>query len=99
VCFNETGYQENLLNKVRGILNLDQAMGSGTQWTAWFKNNGKKFYFDIFRLQPPLEIIGYLKSPIYYNTEQIQRRDQVFCGHLYLCFKRNDRRKESTRNY
>jgi len=45
---------------------------------------GKKFYFDSFGLQPPLEIIGYLKSPIYYNTEQIQPRYQVFCGHLCL---------------
>jgi len=82
--FQRDGLPKKSLNKECGILNLDHAMGSGTYWTAWFKNNGKKLYFDSFGLQPPLEIIGYLKSPMYYNTEQIQPRDQVFCGQLCL---------------
>jgi hypothetical protein len=47
-------------------------------------NNGKKINFDSYGLQPPLEIISYLGSPIYYNTDCIQPRDTVVCGHLCL---------------
>ena len=67
-----------------GILNLDDTSGSGTHWVAWHKNKKKKYYFDSFGLQPPVELITYLRSPIHYNTEEIQPRDQVFCGHLCL---------------
>ena len=67
-----------------GILNLDDTSGSGSHWVAWSKNKNKKYYFDSFGLQPPVELCSYLKSPIFYNTEQIQPRDQVICGHLCL---------------
>ena len=67
-----------------GILNLDDTMGSGTHWVAWYKNGSEKYYFDSFGLQPPNELRHYLHSPILYNTEQVQPRDQVFCGHLCL---------------
>ena len=53
--FQRDGLPKKSLNKECGILNLDHAMGSGTHWTACFKNNGKKFYFDSFGLQPSLE--------------------------------------------
>ena len=39
--------------------------------TAWFKNGNEKFYFDSFGVQPPLELIDYLKPDIFYNTEEI----------------------------
>ena len=64
-----------------GILNLDDTTGSGTHWVAWFN---KKYYFDSYGLQPPNEMIDYIKTPILYNTEQVQQSDQVFCGHLCL---------------
>ena len=67
-----------------GILNLDDTSGSGTHWVAWYKNEAEKNYFDSYGLQPPNELIDYLHSPILYNTEQIQPKDQVFCGHLCL---------------
>ena len=66
-----------------GILNLDDTSGSGTHWVAWWKNNDVKFYFDSFGLPPPLEMEKYLKS-LKYNTEEIQSRNQVVCGHLCL---------------
>jgi len=66
------------------ILNLDDSFGGGSHWTAWFKNNNEKLYFDSFAIRPPIELEDYLKSPIYYNTEEVQPRDQVFCGHLCL---------------
>ena len=67
-----------------GILNLDDTSGLGTHWVAWYKNGDEKNYFDSYGLQPPNELIDYLHSPILYNTEQIQPKDQVFCGHLCL---------------
>ena len=67
-----------------GILNLDDTSGLGTHWVAWYKNGDEKNYFDSYGLQPPNELIDYLKSPILYNTEQLQPKDQVFCGHLCL---------------
>ena len=80
--------RDTLPNKPRknecGILNLDSSDGNGTHWVAWFKKNNKKYYFDSYGLQPPSELINYLKSPIFYNTEQVQQADQVFCGHLCL---------------
>ena len=67
-----------------GILNLDDTTGSGTHWwVAWY-NGAEKKYFDSYGIQPPNELVEYLHSPILYNTEQIQPKDQVFCGHLCL---------------
>ena len=67
-----------------GILNLDDTTGSGTHWVAWYKNGAEKKYFDSYGLQPPNELVAYFRSPILYNTEQIQPKDQVFCGHLCI---------------
>ena len=66
------------------MLNLDDTSGRGTHWVAWYKNGNNKFYFDIYGLLPPVEMLRYLKSPVFYNTEQVQPKDQVFCGHLCL---------------
>ena len=41
-----------------------------------------KFYFDSYGVQPPSELIAYLKSPIFYNSERVQQNGEVFCGHL-----------------
>ena len=67
-----------------GILNLDDVSGRGTHWVCWYKNAKRKYYFDSFGVQPPEELIRYLTSPIFYNTERIQPDNQVICGHLCL---------------
>ena len=74
-----------------GILNLDDSNGTaagngdvGTHWVAWWKRGDNKHYFDSYGLQPPKELISYLKSPVYYNSERIQPDGEVFCGHLCL---------------
>ena len=56
-----------------GILNLDDASGKGTHWVAWSRAGKNKFYFDSYGIQPPLELVEYLKNPILYNTESSYR--------------------------
>ena len=65
-----------------GILNLDSSSAEGTHWVMWFKKDKDKFYFDSYGVQSPSELIAYLKSPIYYNSERVQQNDKVFCGNL-----------------
>ena len=67
-----------------GILNLCDSKGRGTHWTAWIKNGNEKLYFDSYGLAPPVELVDYLKDPVYYNSERIQPDGEVFCGHLCL---------------
>jgi len=66
------------------ILNLDDTLGNGTHWVAWYRDNGKNYYFDSYGIQPPNELKRYVRSPIYYNTKQIQPKQEVFCDHLCL---------------
>ena len=71
-------------NKECGIVNFDKSGGPGTHWIAWYKNGKTKIYFDSYGVQPPTEVINYLGKLISYNTDQVQPRGQVFCGHLCL---------------
>ena len=61
-----------------GILNLDSSSGDGTHLVMWFKKDKEKFYFDSYGMQPPSELIAYLKSPIFYNSERVQQNGEVF---------------------
>ena len=81
-CRNEL--PKVLLQRECGILNLDDNSGSGTHWVAWFKSDNLKYYFDSFGIQPPLELVSYLKSPIFFNSQQVQQNGTVVCGHLCL---------------
>ena len=67
-----------------GILNLDSLDGKGTHWVAWYKNKDTKYYFDSYGIQPPEEMHKYLKSPIFYNSTQIQEPGTYICGHLCI---------------
>ena len=59
------------------IFNLDSSSGEGKYWVMWFKKGKDKFYFDSYGVQPPCEQIGYLRSPIFYNSERVQQNDEV----------------------
>ena len=65
-----------------GIVNFDKSGGPGTHLVAWYKNGKTKIYFDSYGVQPPIEVVEYLGSPIHYNTDQVQPVGEVFCGHL-----------------
>ena len=71
VFLRETLPTKTKLNEC-GILNLDSSSGDGTNWVTWFKKGKETFYFDSYGVQPPSELIDYLKSPIVYNSERVQ---------------------------
>ena len=83
VFFRDTLPTKTKLNECR-ILNIDSYYGGGTHWVMWFKKGKDKYYFDSYGVQPPSELIAYLKSPIFYNSERVQQNGEVFCGHLCL---------------
>ena len=69
------------------IINLDDTSGPGTHGVAYYKNKNYKEYFDSFgNLNPPQELVNYLKAPIYYNYERKQKYNTVICGQLCLKF-------------
>ena len=67
-----------------GIFNLNSSFGDGTHWVTWFTKGKDKLYFDSYGVQPPSELIAYLRSPIFYNSERVHKNGEVFCGHLRL---------------
>ena len=73
------------------ILNLDDKDGNGTHWTCVSVKNGVCYYFDSFWFPPPIEVEEYLSkvSKRYYNSFEIQKRNQVICGHfcIYVLLK------------
>ena len=75
--------QKTKLNEC-GILNLDSSSGDGKHSVMWFKKGKDKYYFDSYGVQPPTEVITYLKSPIFYNSERVQQNGEMFCDNLCL---------------
>ena len=67
-----------------GILNHDDLAGPGTHWTCWFKDGPRRIYFGPYGLPPPTELRRYLGLPIDHNTDEVQPRGSVICGHLCL---------------
>ena len=63
-------------------LNLNSSFGDGTHWVMWFKKGKDKFYFDSYGVQPPSELIEYLKSPIFYNSKRVQQSGEIFLRSL-----------------
>ena len=60
------------------VTHLDSSCGEGTHWVIWFKKGKDKLYFDSYDVQPPSELIAYLKSSIFYNSERVQQNGEVF---------------------
>ncbi|CAF2043950.1 unnamed protein product, partial [Rotaria magnacalcarata] len=63
----------------------DSINGPGTHWTCWIKQSENLcYYFDSFGVAPPIEFEKYVKCNILYSTYQIQKMEEVICGHLCL---------------
>lgn len=76
------------INKVEcGIINLEDSIQEGSHWTAYYKYNHKKYYFDSYGdARPPKELVRYLGSKnLVYNKSRFQNYDDPpICGHLCL---------------
>jgi hypothetical protein len=74
-------------------LNLDHSNNTGTHWTCVFVKSGTCYYFDSFGFPPPKEVEDYLHKfdKRYYNSFEIQKINQVICGHfcIYVLAKLN----------
>ena len=80
-------------NKECGIVNFNKSTESGSHWVAYFKDGGKRIYFDSFGQVIPTEIQKYLKTKkefqndapvIQRNTDIVQEPNTEICGHLCL---------------
>ena len=71
------------------IINIDHSSNEGTHWTSLFIDNGTSYYFDSYGFEPTLEVKGYCKEPRYYNSFEIQKINEVICGHycIYVLYK------------
>ena len=49
-------------------------------------SDGTAFYFDSYGLEPAMEIKKYCNEPRFFNTFEIQKPNEVICGHLCLYF-------------
>lgn len=80
------GLPSKVLTNERAIVNLDSSSGKGTHWVCYSKKGNVVDYFDSFGVQPPTELINYFgkKAKIFYNSEQVQKVNQIICGHLCL---------------
>ena len=70
------------------IVNFDKSGGPGTHWVAWYKNGKTRIYFDSYGVQPPIEVVQYLGSPIIYiitpiNFNQWRRYFAVICVYTF----------------
>ena len=68
------------------VINTDDSKSSGTHWTAVNVTYGTTFFFDSYGLEPTMEIKKYCNEPRFYNTFEIQKPNEIICGHLCLYF-------------
>ena len=66
------------------IINLDDLIGNGTHWTAFYVDDDKIEYFDSYGLKP-IEIISQNYDYIY-NSGQFQSYKSKACGYYCLLF-------------
>lgn len=82
------GWVTKKINKVEcGIINVEDSNQEGSHWTAYYKNNEEKYYFDSYGDAPPTkQLVSYLGSKnLIYNRQRFQNYDDPpICGHLCL---------------
>ena len=71
------------------VLNIDHSSNEGTHWTGLFTTKGVAYYFDPYGFEPTLEVGEYCKGSSYYSSFQIQKMNEVICGHycIYVLYR------------
>jgi hypothetical protein len=71
------------------VINLDNSTGTGSHWTALYRDKYKINYFDSFGMPAPQELIDmYSKIKIVHNTHQFQPMRNTNCGAYAVYFIR-----------
>ena len=81
---NSLNYSKKYNSDECFIMNTDDSRSSGTHWTAVNVTDGITFYFDSYGLEPTMEIKKYCNKPRFFYTFEIQKPNEVICGHLCL---------------
>ena len=89
--FNRDTLPKQIKDTENAIINMDNEVGLGTHWIAFF--NASKFkhvlYFDSFGLPPPKEVEKYLRTSgkkIMLSSAQIQSNKSILCGYYCIYF-------------
>jgi len=71
------------------IIILDESKNEGTHWVSLLIKDKTSYYFDSYGFQPTQEVEKYCTEPRYYNSFQIQKVNEVICGHycIYILYK------------
>ena len=79
------------------VINTDHSSNERTHWTCLFIKNGSSFYFDPYGFKPTVDVEKYCnsalsKKPRYYSSFQIQKMNEVICGHycIYVLYRLNN---------
>ena len=67
-----------------GIVNSGDSSTGVFHWVCWYKNGDEKYSFDSYAQPALLELVDYLKSLVFFNSERVQFGDTSYCGHLCL---------------
>ena len=67
-----------------GIVNTGDSSTDGFHRVCWYKNGDEKYSFDSYGQPALVELVDYLKSPVFYNSERVQFGNTSYCGHLCL---------------
>jgi len=66
------------------IINIDHSSNEGTHWTCLFIKNYIPYYFDSYGFPPTEEVKSYCQNPGGYNSFEIQKANEVICGHYCI---------------
>jgi len=71
------------------IINLDESKNEGTHWVSLFIKDITSYYFNSYGFPPTKEVQKYCTEPKFYNSFQIQKVNEVICGHycIYILYK------------
>ena len=86
--FNGVCSRNNLPEKIKDVINLDEYADAGTHWIALFCNRNEIVYFDSFGVEHvPEEIKEFIGNKnIKANIFRVQANDSVMCGYFCIGF-------------
>ena len=82
-----------------GIVNFDKSGGPGMHWVAWYKNGKTKIYFDSYGVQPPIEVMKYLKNRYVITPIKFNQWGKYFAVIYVYTFSKNSARVSNSKKF